>query len=95
MQNFWTFNPTIVAFSERQQNLHENFPYNIFSYEIFFIFAFFDKLGHIAIATMFHDNEYFLLVSMYNFFYIPDNIGVIKFAETIDFANNLGPLFFW
>jgi hypothetical protein len=46
----------VMAFSKCEDNLQEYFPYDIFSNIVLLGFAFFDKLGHVSILAVFHDN---------------------------------------
>ena len=80
MQNFAAFDASIVTFSKRQQNLHEDFPDNVLGHKILFRLALFDELSHISIFAIFHDNEDFLLVSDDYFFDVFYNIIMIKFT---------------
>ena len=94
MQNFASFDASIVTLSECQQNLHEYFPDDILSNEILLRFAFLYQLGHVTILAEFHNNIYFFIVALHYFFNVLDNIRMIEFAETINFADYLGPFFF-
>ena len=92
MENFAALDAPDMALPESEQDLHENFPNDVLGYEVFLQPTLFDQLGHVPVFTELHDYEYFLLFSQHDLFYVLNDILVIKLAQTVYFAHNLGPL---
>jgi hypothetical protein len=64
MQDFPFF--SIMTFFESQYDLHENLPNDILGHEVFVLFALLNKLGHISILTVLHDDVYSLVLFIHN-----------------------------
>ena len=92
MQYFAALDSSIVALTERLQNLHEYFPDHIFSHEILLRFTLFDQLGHVPIIAVLHDDIDLPLIFDLNSLLVPHDIWMIKPLKTVDLADDLRPL---
>lgn len=63
-----------VALVERQQDLHEDLPDNVFSDEVFLRAAFLDKLRHVAIFAVLHHDQKFVLLLEYDLVIVLHNV---------------------
>lgn len=94
MQNFASLDAPVVALSQSQEHLHENFPNHVLGHEILVRLALLDQLGHVAVLAELHHNEDLLFLAQVDALHVTHDVGVIQLAQAIDFADDLTALFF-
>ena len=68
-----------VTLLQREQNLHKDFPNNVFSHEVFIDLTLLYELGHVPILAILHHNKESTLLLPNDFFVVLHNVLVVKF----------------